>query len=106
MRPIFASLTTLGCESTEVSQRISQAGCDPFPELKTELLKCKEFHGNPAFGLKHSCVARFFVANVHLNVTLGGVCVGGGSFPGFSSHGLRAVAQLAQQQRCRRAACS
>lgn len=37
MRPIFASLTTLECESLpEVSERIFQAGCDPFPELKTK----------------------------------------------------------------------
>lgn len=59
--------------STEVSERIFQAGCDPFPELKktSRLLKWKEFHDNPASGPKHSCVSRLFDAGVHLYFTLG-----------------------------------
>lgn len=89
-------------ESTEVSERIFQAGCDLFPELKLScLLKWEEFHDNPASGPKHSCVSRFFRHQhsplLHLE--------GGLHFPSCSSHSVRAATQPAidkpiGQQRC------
>lgn len=110
MRPIFASLTTLECESLpEVSERIFQAGCDPFPELKTKAACLSE--RNSMTTPPPDPNTAVFPGFSSFTFNSPWVKKGGAPFPSCSSHSVRAATLPATdepigQQRCQRAAHS
>lgn len=70
--PIFASLTTLGCESLPRCQRgYFRLGVILSPELKTELpVKVRGNPWQPRLRTQTQLCFQVFLANVHLNFTL------------------------------------
>lgn len=99
-------------ESAEVSERIYQAGCDPFPELKTESpvqVRGIPWHTRPRTQTQLCFQVFRRQRSPLLHLGWAGV---GASFPSCSSHSVRAATQAAsdepigQQQRCQHAAHS